>query len=110
MPSDADAEITALRAILRDLVALSAIPTAWVGREPAAVAAGLADALVTLLQLDFVFVRFRVPGAAGEVDATRGKAQDTFPDWLESHLSESGPLADMEVIPDVGGGGPCRGV
>jgi hypothetical protein len=61
MPSDTDAEIVALRAILRDLVALSAIPTAWVGREPAAVAAGLADALVGLLQLDFVFVRLRVP-------------------------------------------------
>ena len=96
--------------MLRDLVALSAIPTAWVGRAPAAVAAGLADALVGLLQLDFVFVRLRVPSAAGEVDATRGKAQDTFPEWLESHLTESGPLSDMEVIPDVGAGEPCRGI
>jgi hypothetical protein len=50
MPSDTDAEIVALRTILGDLVALSAIPTAWVGREPAAVPAGLADALVGLLQ------------------------------------------------------------
>lgn len=52
-----DAEIVALRAMLRDLVALSAIPAAWVGREPAARAAGLADALIGLLQLDFVYVR-----------------------------------------------------
>jgi PAS domain S-box-containing protein len=110
MPGGTDAEIAALRTVLRDLVALSAIPTAWIGREPAAVAAGLADALVSLLQLDFVFVRLRVPSAAGEVDATRGKAQGTFPDWLESHLSESGPLSGMEVIPDVGGGEPCRGI
>jgi signal transduction histidine kinase/PAS domain-containing protein len=72
MPGDSAAEITALRTVLRDLVALSTIPTAWVGREPAAVAAGLADALVDLLQLDFVSVRLRVPGAGGEVDATRG--------------------------------------
>jgi hypothetical protein len=43
MSIDADAEIHALRTVLRDLVALSAIPVAWIGREPAAVAAnGLA--------------------------------------------------------------------
>src|SRR5258708_22029056 len=103
MPSDTNAEIVALRTILRDLVALSAIPTAWVGREPAAVAAGLADALVDLLQLDFVFVRLRVPSAAGEVDATRGKAWNTLPEWLESRIVESGRLSGMEIIPDVDG-------
>src|ERR1700749_4883295 len=106
MPSDIDAEIVALRTILRDLVALSAIPTAWVGREPAAVAAGLADALVGLLQLDFVFVRLRVPSAAGEVDVTRGKAQNTFPGWLESHLAESGRLSGLQIIPDAFVGEP----
>jgi len=47
MPSNTDAEIVALRTVLRDLEALSAIPTAWVGREPAAVAAGLAEDLPT---------------------------------------------------------------
>jgi PAS domain S-box-containing protein len=110
MPSDTDAEIVALRAILRDLVALSAIPVAWVGREPAAVTAGLADALVGLLQLDFVFVRLRVPSVAGEVDARRGTAQNTFPGWLESHLAESGRLSGLEIIPDVVVGEPCRGI
>ena len=111
MPSDTDAEIIALRTVLRDLVALSTIPAAWVGREPAAVAAGLADALIGLLQLDFVFVRLRVPSVAGEVDATRGKAWNTFPAWLESYLVKSGWLSGMEIIPDVGGGvETCRGV
>ena len=111
MPSDTDAEIVALRAVLRDLVALSTMPTAWVGREPAAVAAGLADALIDLLRLDFVFVRLRVPGVADEIDATRGKAWSTFPAWLESHLVKSGRLSGMEIIPDVGDGEePGRGV
>jgi PAS domain S-box-containing protein len=111
MAIDTNAEIRALRTVLRDLVALSAIPTAWVGREPAVVAAGLADALSELLQLDFVFVRLCVPSVAGGVDATRGNAWKTFPQWLESHLAKSGQLAGKEIIPNVDGGvEPCRGV
>jgi PAS domain S-box-containing protein len=102
MPSDTHAEIVTLRAMLRDLVALSAIPAAWVGRGPAAVASGLAEALTGLLQLDFVFVRLRVPSAAGEVDAIRGKAWNTFPEWLESQLPGNGRLSGMEIIPDLG--------
>ena len=101
----------ALRTVLRDLVALSAIPVAWIGREPAAVAAGLVDVLTGLLRLDFVFVRLCVPGVDGAVDVTRGNAWKAFPEWLEKHLAESGWFSSMEIIPDVGGGvEPYRGV
>ena len=110
MPIDGDAEIRALRTVLRDLVALSAIPVAWVGREPAAVAAGLADVLTGLLRLDFVFVRLCVPGVDGAVDVTRGNAWKTFPEWLENRLAKGGRLSSMDVIPDVGGVEPCSGV
>ena len=111
MPVDTDAEIRGLRTVLRDLVALSAIPAALAGREPAAVAAGLADALIELLQLEFVFVRLCVPSAADAVDVMRGTARKTFPEWLESRLAESGRLSGIEFIPDVGGRpGTCRGI
>ena len=40
MPIDTDAQILGLRTVLRDLVALSAIPAAWAGKEPAAVEIG----------------------------------------------------------------------
>jgi hypothetical protein len=92
MSADADAELANLRRMLRDLVALSAIPAAWVGREPAAVAAGLADALTGLLQLDFAYVRLCVPDVAGAVEVTRGHAWDAFPRWLENYLAEGGRL------------------
>src|SRR5712691_6640524 len=110
MSIDTDAEIRALRTVLRDLVALSAIPVAWIGREPTAVVAGLADVLTGLLQLDFVFVRLCVPGVNGSVDVMRGDAWKAFPEWLDNHLAESGWLSGMEIIPDVGGVEPCRGV
>ncbi len=111
MSVDADGEILALRTVLRDLVALSAIPAAWVGREPAAVAAGLADTLLGLLRLDFAYVRLCVPGVAGVVDVTRGQGWKTFPQWLEGHLSERGRLSGREIVPYTDGDGErCRGV
>jgi signal transduction histidine kinase len=110
MRSNTDAEIPG-RTVLRDLVALSTIPAAWVGRDPPAVAAGLADTLIGLLQLDFAFVRLCDPSGAGAVDVTRGNGWKRFPEWLERHPAKSGRLSAKEILPDVGGGvEPCRGV
>ena len=87
---DSEAGTLRLQTALRDLAALFAIPVAWTGKGPAALAAGLADALVALLQLDFAFVRLRGPDG-GAVDVTRGDAWKGFPDWLGtgrwSHLA-----------------------
>jgi PAS domain S-box-containing protein len=111
MTTGTDAEILPLRTVLRDLVALSAMQAVWAGQEPAAVVAGLADTLTDLLELDFAFVRLCVPAIDGGVDATRGNAWRRFPEWLEGHLADIGPLSDSQIFPDVGGGaGPCRGV
>jgi signal transduction histidine kinase len=99
-----DAEVRRLRAALRDLVALSAIPAAWIGREPPAVAVGLADALIGLLNVDFAFVRLCDPGGAGSVDVTRGTAWTNFPEWLESHLAGNVAFPRTELAPDAGDG------
>jgi signal transduction histidine kinase/PAS domain-containing protein len=106
-----DAEVLRLRAVLRDLVALSAIPAAWIGREPPVVATGLADALAGLLQLDFAFVRLSDPGGAGAVEVTRGSAWKGFPEWLEHQLATSVQFPRTEIVPETGSGSePCRGV
>src|SRR6267378_6182006 len=112
MPAD-PGELRRLRTALRDLVALSTIPAAWVGREPSTIAAGLADVLVGSLHLDFAFVRLCDPNGGAAVDVTRGDAWTAFPEWLQRHLAVVGQASRKEVIPDVGGGGGmdrCRGL
>src|SRR2546428_1637820 len=104
-------DIHRLRTALRDLVALATIAAAWVGREPSAVAAGLADVLVGSLHLDFAFVRLCDPNGGAAVDVTRGDAWKAFPHWLHRHLAAVGHASRKEVVPDVGGGlEPCRGL
>ena len=110
MAVDPPAEIPRLRTALRDVVALSTIPAAWVGREPPAIAAGLADVLVGSLHLDFAFVRLCDPDGGAAVDVTRGNGWIGFPEWLQHHLAVFGQFSRKEIIPDVGGVEPCRGV
>jgi len=102
MVTDANTEVRRLRAVLRDLVALSGIPGAWVGREPLTVAEGVADTLMGLVQLKFVAVRLRDPDAGDTVEAMRGDAR-TFAAQLRAHLSQSGPPSRTELIAHVGG-------
>jgi PAS domain S-box-containing protein len=104
-------EIQRLRTALRDLVALSTIPAAWVGREPPKIAAGLADVLVGSLDLDFAFVRLCDPDGGAAVDATRGHAWKSFPEWLQCHDDAAGHWTRKELIQDIGGRAePCRGL
>jgi C4-dicarboxylate-specific signal transduction histidine kinase len=99
-----DADALRLRAALRDLVALSAVPAAWVGREPPAIAAGLADVLVNSLRLDFAFVRLRDPNTETTVEIARGGTSPAFPEWLQHYLAEGGRLARSEIVRDIGDG------
>ena len=109
MQVDSDANTLRLQTALRDLVALFAIPAAWNGEGPPAVVAGLADALVALLQLDFAFVRLRRPDG-GAVEVTRGDAWKGFPDWLERQ-SATARFPHRTIIADVGDASePCRGI
>jgi PAS domain S-box-containing protein len=103
MPMGPEADALRLRRALRDLVALSAVPAAWVGREPPAIAAGLADVLVNSLHLDFVFVRLCDPNGGGAVEIARGSAWQAFPEWLQYHLSVNGRLSHREIVHDVDG-------
>jgi PAS domain S-box-containing protein len=103
-------EILRLRSALRDLVALSTIPAAWVGREPSTIAAGLADVLVGSLQVDFALVRLGDLNGGGAVDVTRGHGWSAFPEWLQRHVATTGRRVRAAIVPDVGGAERRRGL
>src|SRR5256886_16757698 len=101
MLTDPD-DVRALRTALRDLVALSTIPAAWVGREPSAVAAGLADVLVGSLHLDFAFVRLCDPNGGAAVGVTRGRAREAISQLPHRPLADLGHASRKEGGSGVG--------
>jgi C4-dicarboxylate-specific signal transduction histidine kinase len=104
MPMGFGADAPRLRAALRDLVALSAMPAAWVGREPPAIVAGLADVLVNSLRLDFAFVRLCDPNTEATVEIARGSTSPALPEWLQHYLAEGGRLSRSEIVRNIGDG------
>src|SRR5947209_7507967 len=110
MPTESHAGTAALRTALRELVALSTIPAAWVGREPPIIAAGLADVLVGSLHLDFAFVRWCEPKGGAAIEVTRGDAWKGFPEWLQIHVGGVRQFSSKEIVSDLGGAEPCRGI
>jgi len=105
MTVDHSAEIRRLRATVGDLLALSTIPEVWLGREPSAIVAELADVLIESLQLDFAFARLRDPNGLQTVEAMRGDSWKTFPEWLQQRLAASGgQISRKEIVTNVGGG------
>src|SRR5690348_11571233 len=111
MAIDRSAEIARLRATVRDLLALTTIPEAWVGREPPAIATDLADLLIESLELDFAFVRLCDPTGRQVAEVTRGGAWKAFPEWLQQRLAVSGQISRNEIVTNVGGvEASCRGI
>jgi PAS domain S-box-containing protein len=59
---------------MRDLIALSALPAAWAGYPPRQIAEGLADALLSTLGLDLIYVGVSRGTAGQEIEISRGGA------------------------------------
>jgi len=96
-------EILHLRAMVRDLLALSTMPDAWVGREPYAIARDLADLLIGSLELDFAFVRLCDPTGCQALEVIRGDCWKGFPEWLQQHLATFGKLSRTEIVANENG-------
>src|SRR5216684_7593857 len=103
MDTGHSAEILRLRATVRDLLALSIMPEAWVAREPPAIAADLADLLIGSLDLDFAFVRLCNPTGYPAVEVIRGDCWKEFPEWLQQRLAAFGQVSRTEIVANAGG-------
>src|ERR1700739_4885493 len=109
MPVDPEPNGPDLSKVLRDLVALSAVSSLWVGRESQAIATDLAELLATLLNLDFAFVRLCDSDGNGAVEVSRGTAAPTFVERLQHYRDGDGRLSRAEVVAGAGDGGQDGG-
>lgn len=64
-------ELLELRRCVRDLAALAALPIVWATSDGSRVVESLADALLGMLRLDFVFIRFRGGANRDQVEVGR---------------------------------------
>jgi transcriptional regulator with GAF, ATPase, and Fis domain len=86
------AENRRLRQTIRELVALSSVPAALIGREPTQVAKVTLAILMNGLQLDAAYVRLRT-GDGTPVELLRAEKNAGFSGWVES-LDEHSRAAD----------------
>jgi PAS domain S-box-containing protein len=104
MSTHSDPNVLYLRRVLRDLVALSGVAVAWVGKEPSVIVADLADLLVGSLHVGSAFVRLSDPDGSSAVEIARGKPWPALLEWLQPHLADAGHLLRSESVPGISDG------
>jgi PAS domain S-box-containing protein len=115
-------EIKRLQRCNNDLVSLLALPAMWSGGEPSQIVHTLLDALLRMLQLDFVYVRLRDSGGQAPIEMVRFARSlapaapeqtahphdigETFKPWLGTDRREWPPLignpiggGDLSIMP-----------
>jgi PAS domain S-box-containing protein len=70
-PESSTEEIKRLRRCINDLVSVLALPAMWIGGSPSQIVDNLLDALVTMLNLDFIYARLSDSGGAGFTETVR---------------------------------------
>jgi PAS domain S-box-containing protein len=91
-------ELRHLKRAMRDLVALSMMPAAWVGRGPRDVATGLLELLFSTLRLDAGYVC--VDAIAGEpaCDLLQAPDRPEFAEWIEENKPRLRPIKKVERV------------
>src|SRR3954467_3204086 len=107
---DAAVDNRRLRRTMRDLVALSTLPAIWTGLGQDGIAGSLADALLGMLSLDFVYIHFAGPVEQSQFDVVRTKhrANDSRAAIVRAAIApllHSGGVELPTSIPDPFGNG-----
>ncbi len=70
-PTNLGAEVKRLQRCMNDLVSLLALPAMWSGGEPSQIIHALVDALLGMLQLDLIYVRFKETDGQAPIEIVR---------------------------------------
>jgi PAS domain S-box-containing protein len=70
-PNGPAAEIKRLQRCINDLVSVQALPAAWRSGDPSEIVRSLLDAVLRLLQLDFVYLHSKVPAGWAPIELVR---------------------------------------
>ena len=110
-------EIKRLQRCINDLVSVLALPAMWSGGEPSQILHTLLDALLRMLQLDFVYVRLTDAGGQTPIEMVRfaqsreqtiqpHEIGEVFKHWLGANLQQSPRLIrnpiggrDLSIVP-----------
>ncbi len=116
-PASGSEEVCRLRRSMRDLVALSTLPTVRTGYAPDAIARSLAEVLLNPLSLDLIYVRLEGLSDVGIVEETLSLGQ-LDPTSAANHLEVvkaalapllgPGRTVTPSSIPDPFGAGALR--
>lgn len=107
-------ELRDLKRALRDLVALSIAPAAWVGRERRDVASGLLELLFSSLLLDAAYVRLDADGNEPECELLKPGTHPEFAEWINAHKGSLNPRTNLDrisppvLLPQSAGGKTLR--
>ena len=98
-----DETVPILKACIRDLAALSALPSLWIGREPPQVLDNFLDVVSAALRLDLAYARIEDPRGGDTVEAARAKGlgQQLSRAHVESVARVLTPLIGSTVAPEI---------
>jgi PAS domain S-box-containing protein len=111
-PTDSAAEVKRLQRSMNDLVSVLALPAVWSVSEPSRILETLLDALMGILDLDFLYARVRLDSHGAPIDALKitqlagtnysreeirralnqwsGEVPQRWPEQIVRHLGEQG--------------------
>jgi PAS domain S-box-containing protein len=82
-PMDLASEVKRLQRCMNDLVSILALPAVWSGSEPLRILETVLDALLGMLNLDFLYARVRINGEAPTEVFRNAEASQVSRGWEE---------------------------
>jgi PAS domain S-box-containing protein len=101
-PTDAASEVKRLQRCMNDLVSVLALPAVWSGSQPSRIVETFLDALLGMLELDFVYARVRTDSSGAATEVFKGPeryevVRQVLEQWFE-HGGQPSPEAAVAQL------------